>query len=97
MRESGGAWTVLRPSSFASNSLGWAAAVRAGEPVPNLTGDGASGVIDPHDIAEVAVAALLDAGHGGRTYTLTGPEAIRVPARPPSSPRSSGARWAPGI
>ncbi|MFF7403535.1 Rossmann-fold NAD(P)-binding domain-containing protein [Streptomyces murinus] len=93
VRESGGAWTVLRPSSFASNSLGWAAAVRVGEPVPNLTGDGASGVIDPRDIAEVAVAALLDAGHGGRTYTLTGPEAISVPARPASSPRSSGARW----
>ncbi|WDO10826.1 NAD(P)H-binding protein [Streptomyces murinus] len=81
VRESGAAWTVLRPSSFAADSLGWAAAVRAGEPVPNLTGDGASGVIDPHDIAEVAVAALLDAGHGGRTYTLTGPEAISVPGR----------------
>ncbi|MEU5538356.1 SDR family oxidoreductase [Streptomyces sp. NPDC020362] len=76
---SGAEWTVLRPSSFASNTLSWAEAVRRGEPVPNLTGDGASGVIDPRDIAEVAVSALLDGRHAGRTYTLTGPEAISAP------------------
>ncbi|WP_093498302.1 SDR family NAD(P)-dependent oxidoreductase [Streptomyces sp. Ag109_O5-10] len=81
VRESGLAWTVLRPSSFASNTLTWLKALRAGEPVPNMTGDGASGVIDPRDIAEVAVRALLDAGHSGRTYTLTGPEAITVPGQ----------------
>ncbi|MGY4979082.1 NAD(P)H-binding protein [Streptomyces sp. 900105755] len=81
VRESGLAWTVLRPSSFASNTLTWLQALRAGEPVPNMTGDGASGVIDPRDIAEVAVRALLDAGHTGRTYTLTGPEAITVPGQ----------------
>ncbi|MFF3916062.1 NAD(P)H-binding protein [Streptomyces sp. NPDC001852] len=79
VRESGAQWTVLRPSSFASNTLGWAEALRRGEPVPNMTGDGASGVIDPRDVAEVAVRALLDAAHAGRTYTLTGPEAISVP------------------
>ncbi|MEU2338604.1 NAD(P)H-binding protein [Streptomyces sp. NPDC013172] len=81
LRESGGEWTVLRPSSFASNTLTWIPALRAGEPVPNMTGDGASGVIDPRDIAEVAVRALLEAGHAGRTYTLTGPEAISVPGQ----------------
>ncbi|MEU6667519.1 SDR family oxidoreductase [Streptomyces sp. NPDC046727] len=79
VRESGAEWTVLRPSSFASNTLSWAPALRAGEPVPNMTGDGASGVIDPRDIAAVAVRALLDGRHAGRTYTLTGPEAISVP------------------
>ncbi|MER7179173.1 NAD(P)H-binding protein [Streptomyces hyaluromycini] len=81
VRDSGLTWTVLRPSSFASNTLTWLQALRAGEPVPNMTGDGASGVIDPGDIAEVAVRSLLDAGHAGRTYTLTGPEAITVPGQ----------------
>ncbi|MFD8817834.1 NAD(P)H-binding protein [Streptomyces sp. NPDC059627] len=81
VRDSGLAWTVLRPSSFASNTLTWLQALRAGEPVPNMTGDGASGVIDPGDIAAVAVRALLDDGHAGRTYTLTGPEAITVPGQ----------------
>lgn len=69
-------WTVLRPSSFASNTLSWAEAIRAGRPVPNMTGAGTQGVVDPRDVAEVAVATLLTARHAGRTYTLTGPEAI---------------------
>ncbi|MEU0596955.1 NAD(P)H-binding protein [Streptomyces sp. NPDC006393] len=81
VRESGAAWTVLRPSSFASNTLSWVPALRAGEPVPNLTGDGASGVIDPRDVAAVAVRALVESVHAGRTYTLTGPEAISVPGQ----------------
>lgn len=81
VRDSGAEWTVLRPSSFASNTLSWAEPLRADAPVPNMTGDGASGVIDPRDVAEVAVRALVDAGHAGRTYTLTGPEAITVPGQ----------------
>nr|WP_191872468.1 NAD(P)H-binding protein [Streptomyces filipinensis] len=81
VRDSGAAWTVLRPSSFASNTLSWVQALRAGEPVPNMTGDGASGVVDPRDVAAVGVRALLDGRHAGRTYTLTGPEAIGVPGQ----------------
>ncbi|WP_406347988.1 NAD(P)H-binding protein [Streptomyces sp. NBC_00144] len=73
------AWTVLRPSSFATNTLHWAATIRAGQPVPNPTGDGAQGVIDPRDVAEVAVAALTTPDHAGRTYTLTGPELLSLP------------------
>lgn len=77
--ESGAAWTILRPSSFASNTLSWVAPIRAGEPVPNMTGTGAQGVVDPRDIAAVAVEVLLSDAHAGRVYTLTGPQAIAVP------------------
>lgn len=76
VRDSGLQWTVLRPSSFASNTLTWAAAVREGTPAPNMMGGGRQGVVDPRDVAEIAVAALLDPGHAGRTYTLTGPETL---------------------
>ncbi|RPF37306.1 NAD(P)H-binding protein [Streptomyces sp. TLI_185] len=76
VRDSGLQWTVLRPSSFASNTLNWAAAVREGTPAPNMMGDGRQGVVDPRDVAEIAVAALLDLRHAGRTYTLTGPETL---------------------
>ncbi|NUR01496.1 MAG: NAD(P)H-binding protein [Streptomyces sp.] len=76
VRDSGLQWTVLRPSSFASNTLTWAAAIREGTPAPNMMGDGRQGVVDPRDVAEIAVAALLDPGHAGRTYTLTGPETL---------------------
>ncbi|WP_041819049.1 SDR family oxidoreductase [Streptomyces davaonensis] len=79
LRAGGADWTVLRPSTFASNTLSWADPIRSGEPVPNLTGDGRQGVVDPRDVAEVAVAALLDPRHAGRTYTLTGPEPITAP------------------
>lgn len=72
-------WTVLRPTAFASNSLHWAPAIRAGQPVPNLTGAGTQGVVDPRDVAAVAVEALTGAGHAGRTYTLTGPELLSAP------------------
>ncbi|MEU4739783.1 NAD(P)H-binding protein [Actinosynnema sp. NPDC023658] len=71
-------WTVLRPSVFASNSLQWAPRIAAGEPVPNPMGTTRLGVVDPRDLAEVAVAALVD-DHHGRTYTLTGPELLGVP------------------
>ncbi|MFF4501040.1 SDR family oxidoreductase [Streptomyces sp. NPDC001401] len=76
VRDSGLEWTVLRPSSFASNTLNWAAAIREGTPAPNMMGDGRQGVVDPRDVAEIAVAALLDPRHAGRTYTLTGPETL---------------------
>ncbi|MEC3914561.1 SDR family NAD(P)-dependent oxidoreductase [Nocardia sp. CDC160] len=77
--ESGAAWTILRPSSFASNTLSWAEPIKAGQPVPNMTGTGAQGVVDPRDIAAVAVEVLLSDEHAGRIYTLTGPEALSVP------------------
>lgn len=76
---SGMEWTVLRPSSFASNARQWAGLISAGQPVPNMTGPGGLGVIDPADVAAVAVEALTSSGHDGRTYTLTGPEALSVP------------------
>lgn len=78
VRDSGLEGTVLRPSAFASNTVAWSAAVRAGEPVPNTMGDGGQGVVDPRDVSEVAVEALLGTGHEGRTYTLTGPEVLSV-------------------
>jgi uncharacterized protein YbjT (DUF2867 family) len=72
-------WTLLRPSGFTSNALRWAEAIRGGHPVPNMTGDGVQGLVDPRDVAAVAVEALLSAEHAGRTYTLTGPALLSVP------------------
>ncbi|MEU7896373.1 SDR family oxidoreductase [Nonomuraea sp. NPDC049152] len=79
IRESGMAWTILRPAGFASNALMWAQSVRAGEPIPNMTGQGGQGIVDPRDVAQVAVEALTGSAHEGRTYELTGPEVISVP------------------
>ncbi|MFT2016686.1 NAD(P)H-binding protein [Streptomyces sp. 796.1] len=79
VRDSGLGWTVLRPSSFASNALQWVRAIRAGAPVPNPMGAGTQGVVDPLDVAEVAAKVLTGTDHAGQVYTLTGPELLSVP------------------
>lgn len=79
LRAGGFDWTVLRPSVFASNSLWWTDAIASGRPISNMTGPAAQGVVDPRDVAAVAVEVLLSPTHGGRTYTLTGPELLSVP------------------
>jgi uncharacterized protein YbjT (DUF2867 family) len=75
--EAGGfVWTMLRPPSFASNFLRCRALIRAGEPIPNLAGDSRQAVVDPRDVAAVAVAAMTSDAHDGRRYDLTGPELL---------------------
>jgi uncharacterized protein YbjT (DUF2867 family) len=81
VRASGLTWTILRPTTFASNTLWWADALRAGAPVANPIADGAQGVVDPRDVAIVAAQVLTAAGtaaagHAGRVHTLTGPELL---------------------
>ncbi|KUO19110.1 NAD(P)H-binding protein [Streptomyces dysideae] len=74
---SGLLWTLLRPRAFMSNTLGWARSVREEGVVRARDGTSVSATVDPRDVADVAVRALLDAdGHAGRAYPLTGPEAV---------------------
>ncbi|WP_069627285.1 NAD(P)H-binding protein [Streptomyces niveus] len=76
VRASGTDFTILRPGGFASNAFAWAESVRTKRTVFAPFGDVALPVIDPADIAAVAAAALCEEGHSGRTYELTGPEAV---------------------
>ncbi|MFJ8858733.1 NAD(P)H-binding protein [Streptomyces sp. NPDC102451] len=76
LKDSGMAWTILRPTQFASNTLMWAAAVRGHETVHAPYPDTALPTIHPADIASVARVALTEPGHRGRTYALTGPEPV---------------------
>lgn len=70
---SGLAWTVLRPPSFASNFLWYRDLIKADEPVPDMFGEAQQPIIDPRDVAAVAVEALLTSTHDGQRYDLTGP------------------------
>jgi uncharacterized protein YbjT (DUF2867 family) len=77
LRASGLSWTLLRPRAFMSNTLGWARSIRAEGVVRSANGTVETAAIDPRDIADVAVRALMDpAGHTGRAYALTGPAAV---------------------
>lgn len=77
---SGAEWTFLRPHAFAANALRWARHVRAGT-VRGAYGSAAAPVVHERDIAAVAVRALLDDGHHGAAYELTGPESIAQAAQ----------------
>ncbi|WP_329248304.1 NAD(P)H-binding protein [Streptomyces sp. NBC_01478] len=76
LKDSGMAWTILRPTQFASNATMWAAPIRAGQPVRAPYADTGLPTIHPADIASVARAALTEPGHQGRTYALTGPRPV---------------------
>ncbi|MGW0537937.1 NAD(P)H-binding protein [Streptomyces sp. NPDC003032] len=69
-------WTLLRPRSFMSNSLSWAASVRGENVVRALNGRAPNACVDPRDIADVAVRALTEDGHAGKAYVLTGPQPL---------------------
>lgn len=72
-------WTVLRPGEFAVNKLDqWAPSIRASGVVRAAYGDSWGTPIHEADIAAVAVAALLEDGHRGRRYELTGPQALTL-------------------
>lgn len=73
---SGLEYTFLRPNLYMQGLLGFA------EPIKNkgaffaAVGDAAISIVDVRDIALVAAAALTDSKHKGKTYTITGPQAL---------------------
>ena len=70
-------WTILRPGMFASNAVGWwAAAIRQGDVVRWPYSDADTAPVDERDVAAVAARALLDSGHAGADYVLTGPDSL---------------------
>ncbi|GGP44055.1 NAD(P)H-binding protein [Saccharothrix coeruleofusca] len=76
IERSGLEWTFLRPHAFATNTLAWAPQIRDGDVVRGVYGAAAMPLLHEADIAAVAVRALVEGGHVGKRYVLTGPEAL---------------------
>jgi uncharacterized protein YbjT (DUF2867 family) len=76
VRDSGVAWTVLRPSGYASNALRWLPQLRQGDVVRAPWPDVGIATIDPADIAAVAATVLTEPGREGLAYALSGPEPL---------------------
>jgi uncharacterized protein YbjT (DUF2867 family) len=76
LRESGIAWTILRPHHFMDNLLAQRENIVREGVVYSASGEGRIPFIDTRDIAAVAAAALTGPGHEGKVYTLTGPQAL---------------------
>jgi uncharacterized protein YbjT (DUF2867 family) len=78
LERSGLDWTFLRPSQFATEYL---------REVPTIIADGAFYLpfedakltpVDLSDIGKASVALLTQAGHEGKTYMMSGPEALTM-------------------
>ncbi|MEV4638623.1 NAD(P)H-binding protein [Actinoplanes sp. NPDC049548] len=66
----------LEPGEFMTNATLWAAQIRAGDVVRDGYGSAANAPIAVEDIAAVAARCLLEDGHEGHSYALTGPESL---------------------
>ena len=67
---------VLRSSFFMSNLLAAAEPVALEGKLYAPAGEAQIAMIDPRDVGAAAAAVLTSAGHDGRSYVLTGPEAV---------------------
>ena len=70
-------WTHVRPGEFMLNRLGlWGPSIRAEGVVYEPFPEAAWWPVHERDVADVATAALLQDGHHGQAYDLSGPELI---------------------
>jgi uncharacterized protein YbjT (DUF2867 family) len=77
IRASGVPFTFLRPNCFMQNAVMYnGETIRSQGVFYGSEGDGKVSQVDIRDVAAVAVRALRKEGHDGKTYTLTGPEAL---------------------
>jgi len=65
-------WTLLRPDWFLQNFIGFVAMGA----IAFSGGPGKTSFTDVRDVAEIAIKALSEEGHVGRTYRITGPDAM---------------------
>lgn len=76
IQASGMAYTFLRPNLFMQGLLGFRESIAHQGRFYAAIGDAKVSAVDVRDIAAAAAAALTEPGHEGRTYHLTGPEAL---------------------
>jgi uncharacterized protein YbjT (DUF2867 family) len=69
-------WTHVRPNGLMSSTLTWAETIRAEGVVRAPYGAAAYAHVHEADVADVAVAALLEDRHVGKKYIVSGPESI---------------------
>ncbi|HJZ80728.1 MAG TPA: SDR family oxidoreductase, partial [Pyrinomonadaceae bacterium] len=76
IRKAGMNYTFLRPNLFMQGLIGFRETIMTQGRFFAAAGDAKISAVDVRDIAAAAAAALTGAGHEGKTYDLTGPEAL---------------------
>lgn len=82
VRDSGRPWTILRPGWFMqvfTDPRFYRDQITGAGELPYPSGGAAVAWIDARDIAAVAERALLEDGHAGQTYQISGPQALSLP------------------
>jgi uncharacterized protein YbjT (DUF2867 family) len=79
LRASGVPWVILGASWFMTNLLAAAEQVARTGRLYAPAGEARIAMIDPRDVGAAAGAVLGSAEHDGRSYVLTGPEAVTYP------------------
>jgi len=78
LEDSGVAYTHLRAGEFMPSYFRQVPSIVARGILALPMGDARIASLDIGDIAEVAIAVLTTSGHEGKTYPLTGPEALTM-------------------
>jgi uncharacterized protein YbjT (DUF2867 family) len=73
---SGVPYTHLEPGEFMANATIWADQIRAGDEVRDGYAESANAPIAQEDIAAVAARVIVEPGHEGKSYELTGPQTL---------------------
>lgn len=77
VKNSGMNYTILQPASFYQNIFGSIPSVINNGAFYGSSGNGKNAFVDVRDIAAVAASVIAESEkHFGKTYTITGPEAI---------------------
>lgn len=72
-------WTFIGPNEFMSNMLEWAESICSEGTVSAPFANRRSSIVHEADIAAVAAVALVEEGHAGKSYSITGPEVLTPP------------------
>jgi len=76
IKQSGLDYTLIQPNTFFQNFYGNLPSINAEGRFYSSLGDTALSFVDIDDVAAVAVAALTESGHEGKTHHITGSEAL---------------------
>lgn len=76
LMESDVPYTILRPNTFMQNFLGFAGSIKTQGAIFGCSGAAPVSYVDVRDVASAAAHILSKGGHEGKTYDLTGPEAV---------------------
>ena len=74
--QSGILYTFLRPNLFMQGLLNFRSTISSQNAFYAPAADAKVSVVDVRDIASIAAKALAESGHEGKTYDITGPEAL---------------------